>query len=130
GGGLVMALATLVLLLPMTVAYAKHQALLRTDSRTEAKRWIESQLPPGTFIAMEQLGPTLQGPLDALSWDREVRTALQQRGFRPMIYATQMIPMFQVDPDRSARFYDLGLYRLADFVLVTGSVRDRYRLDP
>src|SRR5690349_7560715 len=40
------------------------------------------------------------------------------------------MPMFQVVPERSARFYDMRLHALDDWYVVVSSVRDRYREDP
>jgi hypothetical protein len=122
-------IVTVILALPTAIDYVKHERALVSDPRTEAKAWIEANVPVGSMIAMEQLGPALLSPTDLMSWDPDLRYALQTRGYEPKLYAVLPIPMFQVGPARSARFYDPRLYEDADLVIVTGAVRDRYRED-
>jgi hypothetical protein len=38
--------------------------------------------------------------------------------------------MMQVHPERSEVFYDLNLYEVADFVIISSAVRSRYQKDP
>ncbi len=59
GGWLSAALIVLVVL-PSAVKVAKFDInLIRPDTRTVAKDWIEANLPPKTKIALEQYGPPI-----------------------------------------------------------------------
>ncbi|HKQ57324.1 MAG TPA: hypothetical protein VJY35_05615, partial [Candidatus Eisenbacteria bacterium] len=107
-----------------------HLATLRPDTRTLAKAWFEASVPSGAFVACEQYGPRLLSPLEIQSMDRDLFPVLRERGFSPKLYALISVPLFQVAPERSARFYDPALYRVADAFVVTGSARDRYRREP
>jgi hypothetical protein len=122
--------ATVLLALPWLIAMPGLLAALRPDTRTLAKAWFEANVPAGAFVASEQYGPPLLGPLDLQAIDRDLLPALQQRGYEPRLYAVVSMPLFQVAPERSAPFYDPALHRVADVFIVTGSVRDRYRREP
>ncbi len=102
----------------------------RTDSRTEAKQWIESHIPPGSMVVCEAYGPPLVGPLDVSEMDPELRNALARRGYGREMYAVLTVPSYQVVPRRSARFYQLALYRDADAFVVSDAVRSRYAAEP
>ncbi len=119
-----------LLVLPALVALPGHLAALRPDTRTLAKAWFEANVPTGALVVSEQYGPPLLSPLELQAIDRDLLPALQQRGYQPKLYALVSVPLFQVAPERSARFYDPTLYRVADVFVVTGSVRDRYRREP
>ena len=123
-------LAGLALAWPSLAELPRHLAGARPDTRALARRWIETHVPEGSFVVSEFYGPSLLSPLEASRWDPEVREALARRKFRAPLYAVQQLPMYQVEPERSARFYDPRLYPAADAVIVTSSVRDRYRADP
>ncbi|MEK7824568.1 MAG: glycosyltransferase family 39 protein [Candidatus Eisenbacteria bacterium] len=128
--GLALAAATALLALPALAGLPAHLASLRPDTRTLARAWFEANVPPGAFVASEQYGPPLLSPLELQAIDRDLLGALQQRGYQPKVYAVVSVPLFQVNPDRSAAFYDPALYRVADVFIVTGAVRDRYRREP
>jgi hypothetical protein len=125
-------LAVIVIGAAPMLAYAAHGDLAerqRPDSRTAALLWIRAHVPEGAFVASESYGPVLASfTLPDLMGD--VAPALAGHPHRPPIYAVQTLPMMQVAPERSATFYDVGLYRDADLVIVTSAVRDRYRADP
>jgi hypothetical protein len=131
-GGARMALvaATAILALPALAELPRRLASPHTDSRTLAREWFEANVAPGAFVASEQYGPPLLSPLELQAIDRDLLPALQQHGYQPKVYALVSVPLFQVNPDRSAAFYDPALYRVADAFVVTGSVRDRYRSEP
>src|SRR4029077_10009845 len=118
------------LALPALAGLPAHVASLRPDTRTLARAWFESNVPAGAFIASEQYGPPLPSPLELQAIDRDLIPVLQQRGYHPTMYAVISVPLFQVDPARSAAFYDPTLYRVADAFVVTSAVRDRYRAEP
>jgi len=125
-----MAGATAVLALPALLALPSHVASLRPDTRTLARTWFEANVPAGAFVACEQYGPPLPSPLELQAVDRDLMPVLEQRGYRPTVYAVISVPLFQVDPGRSSAFYDPALYRVADAFVVTSAVRDRYRAEP
>ena len=129
-GGMALAVATMVLALPVAAAIPETLAGGRPDTRTVAKAWIEANVPPGAFIVTEAYGPPLLSPLELQAIDRDLLPALQQRGWQPRLYAVVSLPLFQVAPERAAPFYDPALYRVADAFIVTGSVRDRYLREP
>jgi hypothetical protein len=121
--------ATALLAQPALVALPGRLAGPRADSRTVALQWFEANVPPGAFVVSEPYGPPLTSPLELQAIDRDLlQPLLRQRP--PKVYAVVSLPMFQVNPDRSAAFYDPGLYRVADAFIVTGGARDRYRREP
>jgi hypothetical protein len=124
-------LTVLVALCALSWGAGLQHALVVTarDSRTEAKRWIEQNVPAGSFIASEQYGPPLIGPLDLALIDADLIKPLEARRWRPTEFALQWMPMFQVVPERSARFYEMPLHAPDDWIAVTSSVRERYRSD-
>jgi len=54
-----------------------------------------------------------------------VRAELKRRGFHPRLYAVLDLPLFQVAPERSAKFHSAQRCAIADAIVVTSSVRDR-----
>lgn len=126
-------LAILVLGGPLTPGLPAVYASRKTDTRSLARRWIEAEVPSGSFIVTEAYGPdlfTTRG-YRQLKWSpRAVRDALTRRRYEPPLYAMLDLPLFQVAPERSARFYTMRACSLADVVIVSSSVRDRYRAAP
>ena len=104
---------------------ARHVRELGPDTRTLSRKWIEANLPGGSMVALEPYGPELPGPLRRLSAGVEMT-----RDVRGPQYWTILIPLFQVEPERSAVYYDPALYRAADAFVVSGSARDRYLAEP
>ena len=125
-----MASLAILCIMPHVMSLEKLSHEHATDSRTEAKRWIETHIPPGSMVATEAYGPPLVGPLDLSEKEPELRAALARRGYRRVVYAVLTVPSFQVVPRRSARFYQLPLYRDADAFVVSESVRSRYAAEP
>jgi tetratricopeptide (TPR) repeat protein len=99
------------------------------DPRLMARRWIEANAPDGAFIVLEPYGPPLLGPRDLLAMPADVAARLLTGPARPRVYATLTMPMFQVAPERSSPYYDLGLYPAVDLFVTTGAVRGRYERD-
>src|SRR5262249_27831354 len=124
------AIATAAFALPLAIGYRTYQGTLEGDTRARAKQWIESRLPPGAFIATEMYGPDLLSPRTVLEWDEDLKDALRRAGYQPRVYAVEYMALIAMAPEASARFYDLSLYEPADYAIVTGAVRDRYRSDP
>ena len=104
---------------------AEHVRELGPDTRTLSRRWIEGNLPGGSMVALEPYGPELPGPLRRLAAGVELN-----RDARGPQYWTVLIPLFQVEPERSAVYYDPSLYVSADAFVVSGASRDRYRAEP
>lgn len=119
-----------LLALPLLAQYPAQWRGLGTDTRTRAQAWIASHMPAGSFLLCEELSPEIRSPLTLPLADPEVMAALARRGATGGLDAVQTMPMFQVAPERSAKYYDLAHWRQADAILVTSSVRDRYRSDP
>lgn len=109
-------------------AFPKLLNRIKPDTRTEARRLIEAQVPSGGFIVSEFLGPELFGPLDywPLPGGLKDRIRVQNVPF----FAFMRIPMFQARPEESAVFYDLSLYREVDLIVISGGVKARYLKDP
>ena len=126
-------LATVALVLLASRGLASlpaHFERLRPDTRTEAKRWIEENIPAGSFVAIEHHGPELLGSLDLWTQEPDVRERIIDRAGDVSIYAVQRVPMFQMGPERSEAFYDISLYDVADIFITSGAVESRYRRDP
>jgi 4-amino-4-deoxy-L-arabinose transferase-like glycosyltransferase len=122
-------LASLVLAAGSFIGYPGMIAARKTDSRTEATLWIEANLPTGTFIVTEWLGPEFLTPIVLWQLEAEVRSRVIAQSGKP-IYAVQMLPMYQVSPERSSPYYDFRHYRDADLVITSSGVRSRYSKDP
>jgi 4-amino-4-deoxy-L-arabinose transferase-like glycosyltransferase len=109
--------------------FADQLQRLTPDTRTEAKAWIEANVPAGAMIATESYGPELLDPIVLWPLESRVRERILSGGNGAKVYAVQEVPMYQVDPELSAAFYDLGLYRMADYWITVSTVRDRYLAD-
>jgi hypothetical protein len=115
---------------PLLAQFPSRIEELKLDTRRVAQEWIETNVPPGSFVATEAHGPILFGAQDVLLLSPEVRRRLMARRTDTPLYAIQHIPMFQVEPERSEVFYDIGLYEIADVVIVSNAVRSRYLQEP
>ncbi|HEV8480252.1 MAG TPA: glycosyltransferase family 39 protein [Candidatus Eisenbacteria bacterium] len=103
-----------------------HDAFARqgVNPSEEAKRWIEENLPEESMVVVEAYGPQLYSPLTAL------RAEDTRDGKTPRRYWLVPVPMFQVEPERAAVYYDPALYNEADAWVVVGAVAGRYRREP
>jgi hypothetical protein len=128
--GAVMALGGIALAAPLALHLPAHRASLGADTRQLARRWIEAHLAPGSLVATELYGPDLLSPFDLQDCDDALLARLEARGATARTYAVQTIPMFVIEPERSDKFYRLAPYSTADAIVVTSSVRERYRGDP
>lgn len=124
------ALAVLLAAAPIFVSFPGHFERLKKDTRTEAREWIEKNIPAGSFIAVEVYGPELLGPHILALLAEDVRGRVLERKRDTPNYAVQPIPMFSTLPERSGPFYDLSLYEVADIVITSSMVRYRYEQDP
>jgi len=121
-----------VLLAPIAFDLPGHLDRYKKDSRTRCLEWIEGNVPAGSFVVSEAYGPPLEGPIEFWQWPGDIRDRIYEAataGGRPFLSYFE-IPMFQVESDQSAAFYDLRLYREADVMITTGAVRSRYSRDP
>jgi tetratricopeptide (TPR) repeat protein len=119
-----------IMAVPTVVDYPGYLRSVRTDTRTEAARWIEANIRSGSYLVIEPYGPEVLGPMELSMVNSAIRnaaTALQQG--KPN-YAVLWLPMFQVAPERSEVFYDHALYENADYFVSSGSVRSRYEGEP
>jgi len=136
GRDLVLAGAVLLLLAPPCGRIADlHRRLSAPDTRTEARRWIEENLPPGTLILREPHGPQLASMLERDEYLNApeyapVRARLLAGLRSRPAYATAVLPSYDISWWRSARFYHFEPYQWFDTIVVSGSIRDRYRKDP
>lgn len=105
-----------------------HRRMSAPDAATLCRRFIESSVPAGSMIAVEAYGPRLLGAVDY--WLRPPDVIQRVEALDRRRYAVQPIPMYQVVPERSGTFYDLGLYNMVDGIAVTDAVRSRYLRDP
>jgi len=119
----------LILAAPVVAGYPRLLERLKPDPRLEARRWIELNVPRGSFVVSEPYGPSLVSPLELWSDASDIpRHIAEDR--QVSLYAVQMLPMYQVEPERSEVFYDLSLYRMADVVITSNAVRSRYVNEP
>jgi tetratricopeptide (TPR) repeat protein len=116
---------------PLALQYVRGDLpeRFRPDTRTEALHWVQQNVPEGALIAAEQYAPEFANFTSPELMDA-VAPRFGEIAHRPRIYAVQFVPMFQTVAERSAGFYDLALYRVADLFVVTGSVRARYEAEP
>jgi len=126
--------AAMVVVLAAPVAFdlPGHLDRYKKDSRTRCLEWIEDNVPAGSFVVSEAYGPPLEGPIEYWQWPGDIRDRIFEAvtaGGRPFLSYFE-IPMFQVEWEQSAAFYDLRLYREADVLITTGAVRSRYSRDP
>jgi hypothetical protein len=126
------AAAAVAMAVPVAFAAPGHFARYGTDSRTRCLEWIERNVPAGSFVVSEAYGPPLEGPVQYWEWPGDIRDRIFEAytgGGRPFLSFLE-IPMFQVEWEQAAPFYDVRLYREADWVVTTGAVRSRYSRDP
>ena len=120
----------LLLAVPMFIIYPSHlRSRLSTDTRTEARKWIEANVSPGSLIAAEFYTPEFFDPLVFWQLDKAARDRIREREEVPPFFATLQIPMLSVRAERAAVFYDIDLYRAADVIVTSSSVKDRYLAD-
>ncbi len=79
---------------------------------------------------LEQYGPELFSTQSAFKLRPELRKHFNALAEGHSPYFQLRIPMFQVMPERSGVFYDLSLYRSADYIATSSSVRARYEARP
>jgi hypothetical protein len=121
-----------VLAAPIVFDLPSHFNRYKKDSRTQCLEWIERNVPAGSFVVSEAYGPPLEGPIEYWQWPGDIRDRIFEAataGGRPFLSYFE-IPMFQVEWEQSAAFYDLRLYREADIMITTGAVRSRYARTP
>ncbi len=123
-------LAMLLLGFPLLAAYPDHLDRLKPDSRTEAKTWIEDNIPSGSFILVEHYGPDLFSPKKLWSLQPDVKERILDRKTPSPLYAVQQLPLLQVKPERSGVFYILSLYDIADVIITSSGVQARYLKEP
>jgi hypothetical protein len=100
-----------------------------SDTRTQAKEWIEAHCPSGALVLTDPYGPDVFDTLELMLLDPDVRAkSLERLEYQP-IYGLLQLPMFQVAPERSAPYYDLALYQDVDLVITTSVIRSRYVSD-
>lgn len=119
----------LAVTVPLVGAYPEHLRRTLPDTRTSAAEWIRDNVPPGSFIVTEHYGPKLMGPVEFIGLDPAIRVGMT-RGEDYGRYAVYTMPMFQVAPERAGVYYELSLYRDADYFISTSSVRSRYLREP
>lgn len=115
---------------PLAIAYGELVKRRGSDTRTLAKAWIEANVPAGSFVVMEGYGPELFGPQQLWTQDVDVRENLTRRLADEKVYGVLPLQMFQTMPERSEVYYDLSLYRLADVVVTSSSIKSRYTKEP
>jgi len=123
-------IAALLLAIPVMIQYPVHaRGRLAKDTRTEAREWMEEQLPAGSLIVSEFYAPSFLDPLTFWQLDQPVRDRIREQGNAPTFFATLRMPLFTVQPENTAVFYDIDLYRAADFVVTSSPVKGRYLAD-
>ncbi|NNF08380.1 MAG: phospholipid carrier-dependent glycosyltransferase [Candidatus Eisenbacteria bacterium] len=110
------------------LALPKHFDRLKLDTRTQAKVWIEENLAPGSLLISEAYGPDVYDPIEF--WPLHPQLKAHVRASGTLLFGYHQIPMFQVMPHLSSRFYVIDLYENADYFVTSSAVRDRYQADP
>lgn len=118
------------LVLPAFVGYPAYLKSIGADTRAAAARWMERNLPSGSYLVVEPYGPQVFGPRELSQVTTKVRSQVLKKKKGTPNYAFLEVPMFQVTPERSGVFYDLPLYENADYFITTGAVRSRYLREP
>lgn len=106
-----------------------HRAL-EQDTRLLASKWVAANVPAGSFIVSEQYGPEIYAPQMKLKCAPETAAAIDRLMSGQPYFGLLLMPLFQVMPERTAVFYDLALYRNADYLITSGSVSSRYEREP
>ncbi len=110
--------------------YANYVEGYQQDTRTDVAKWIIQHAAPGSYIVTEPYGPNLVGPPVLVSLDRDLQKQVIERIGPKSVFAVQILPMFQIRPERSGAFYNVDLYRNADYFVVSSGVASRYRREP
>jgi 4-amino-4-deoxy-L-arabinose transferase-like glycosyltransferase len=126
----IIALAILLFAIPVLAKFPEHMKRLKPDTRTEAKKWIEANIPAGSYILTEYYGPELFGPKELRSLEFDLMQEMLSRKTDVPLYAVQVLPLMQVMPERSGVFYDLSLYDAVDVIIISGGARSRYLMEP
>lgn len=115
-----------------TLRYFDQQSVQSTQQL--AKKWVEETFEPDdTYFVLEQYGPSLPtDDRDALKESKiyeflgeEQRQILLARPY----YKYQIIPMYSTRSELTEFFYDLRHFLAYDYVVVSSSVKGRYRRD-
>lgn len=125
----VAAAAIVLLLVPLIAAFPDHLSRLKTDTRTRAKEWVETNIPPGSLILEEHYGPDLFSAKELSKLPSDVRKVILTRKTDAKLYAVQTLPLLHI-AENSGVYYDLTLYEDADYVITSNGVRSRYLKDP
>jgi tetratricopeptide (TPR) repeat protein len=125
-------LALIVLAPPVAATISYHERLSRPSTRQLARRYLDQGLDvPHPYLALELY--TLQPPAEEYlhssvhqavlaHLDDEQRALLLGRRFYPYVF----IPLLTLQPERTALFYDLRLYRPYTHLVTSSAVRGRY----
>jgi hypothetical protein len=105
---------------------------LAADSRALAREWLMGHVPRGTLVTLEPLGPDLpdQGDQAKLAGLPGLSPGMRARLDAAPVYSIVAMPMSVHDPDAVSPFYDPRDLAGFDAVVVSGSVRGRYRAEP
>jgi hypothetical protein len=126
----VVALVVLVVAVPAISSHVRRVRASKSDTRTNAREWIEANVPSGSYIVTEAYGPELfsAGSLLQIQPDARQRviTALSNRP----LYAIHVMQMYQGKAEKSAVFYNHALYENADYFVTSSAVRSRYERAP
>ena len=121
--------AVALLAIPLLTQFPGHLQRALPDPQTLATIWVNSNVPSGSFIVSEHYGPDLFGVPRLNRLTPAIQKKVIEQLGKP-VYAVQDILMFQTRPWRSRVFYDVSLYRDADYVITTSTVRSRYERAP
>ena len=107
----------------------------RPSAQQLANRFLAAAAANGTrHVAAEVLSLSLPTARAAQDFADEVSAALspaqRSRVLRRKVYDVDFIPMYTVQPEASAFYYDLRHYLAYDDIVVSQAVRDRYLADP
>jgi 4-amino-4-deoxy-L-arabinose transferase-like glycosyltransferase len=123
------AIVLIITAAPLIAAFPSHLNRLERDTRTLAKQWIESNIPSGSFIVMEHYGPELFGAKELTKLPSDVRQEILSRKIQTRLFAVQILPLLHI-PEQSGVYYDLSLYKDADYIITSDGVKSRYVKEP
>ncbi len=128
-----LALMTAVVLVPAAIGtWRYHQLQARPSTATLADQFVrDAQRGSALHVAAEVLALSLPTARATAMAAEEARLSpgQQRRMMAQPTYEIDALPMYTVQPEEAARYYDLRHFSAHDLVVITDGVRGRYLAD-